>query len=159
MLAIWSPVPLPFLNPAWTSGSSQFTYCLTHAPALYPMVRPNCCCQEHSSDFLLYTLKVKVLVTQSTPLFATPWTAATRLLCPWNAPGNNIGGGCHFLLQGIFPTQGFEDTDGWTQCEITKERGREKKNNLFAFCLPLLYPTPEKTVTWFSLVFACFIYF
>ena len=26
MLAIWSPVPLPFLNPAWTSGSSQFMY-------------------------------------------------------------------------------------------------------------------------------------
>ena len=27
MLAIWSLVPLAFLNPAWTSGSSQFTYC------------------------------------------------------------------------------------------------------------------------------------
>ena len=27
MLAIWSLVPLPFLNPAWTSGSSLFTYC------------------------------------------------------------------------------------------------------------------------------------
>ena len=27
ILAIWSLVPLPFLNPAWTSGSSQFTYC------------------------------------------------------------------------------------------------------------------------------------
>ena len=27
MLAIWSMVPLPFLNPAWTSGSSWFTYC------------------------------------------------------------------------------------------------------------------------------------
>ena len=27
MLAIWSLVPLPFLNPAWTSGSSQFMYC------------------------------------------------------------------------------------------------------------------------------------
>ena len=26
MLAIWSLVPLPFLNPAWTSGSSQFTH-------------------------------------------------------------------------------------------------------------------------------------
>ena len=25
--AIWSLVPLPFLNPAWTSGSSWFTYC------------------------------------------------------------------------------------------------------------------------------------
>ena len=27
MLAIWSPVSLPFLNPAWTSGSYQFMYC------------------------------------------------------------------------------------------------------------------------------------
>ena len=27
MLAIWSLVPLPFLNPAWTSGSSWFMYC------------------------------------------------------------------------------------------------------------------------------------
>ena len=26
MLAIWSLVPLPILNPAWTSGSSQFMY-------------------------------------------------------------------------------------------------------------------------------------
>ena len=25
MLAIWSLIPLPFLNPAWTSGSSWFT--------------------------------------------------------------------------------------------------------------------------------------
>ena len=27
MLVIWSLVPLPFLKPAWTSGSSWFTYC------------------------------------------------------------------------------------------------------------------------------------
>ena len=27
MLAIWSLVPLPFLNPAWTCGSSRFMYC------------------------------------------------------------------------------------------------------------------------------------
>ena len=27
MLAIWSLVPLPFLNPALTSGRSRFTYC------------------------------------------------------------------------------------------------------------------------------------
>ena len=26
-VAIWSLVPLPFLNPAYTSGSSHFTYC------------------------------------------------------------------------------------------------------------------------------------
>ena len=30
-----------------------------------------------------------------------------RLLCPWNFPGKNTGVGCHFLLQGIFLTQGL----------------------------------------------------
>ena len=30
-----------------------------------------------------------------------------RLLCPWNLPGKNTGVGCHFLLQGIFQTQGL----------------------------------------------------
>ena len=30
----------------------------------------------------------------------------TRLLCPWDFPGNTTGVDCHFLLQGIFPTQG-----------------------------------------------------
>ena len=31
MLAIWSLVPLPYLNPAWTSGISWFTYCWSRA--------------------------------------------------------------------------------------------------------------------------------
>ena len=30
----------------------------------------------------------------------------TRLPCPWDFPGKNIGVGCHFLFQGIFLTQG-----------------------------------------------------
>ena len=30
----------------------------------------------------------------------------TRLLCPWDFPGKVTGVFCHFLLQGIFPTQG-----------------------------------------------------
>ena len=29
-----------------------------------------------------------------------------RLLCPWDFPGKNTEVGCHFLLQGIFSTQG-----------------------------------------------------
>ena len=33
-----------------------------------------------------------------------PWSA--RLLCPWNFLGKNAGVSCHFLLQGILPTQG-----------------------------------------------------
>ena len=31
----------------------------------------------------------------------------TRLLCPWDSPGNSTGEGCRFLLQGIFLTQGL----------------------------------------------------
>ena len=38
--------------------------------------------------------------------FVIPWTVAHQLLCPWDFPGKNMGVGCHFLLQGIFPTQG-----------------------------------------------------
>ena len=34
--------------------------------------------------------------------FVTPWTAAHEA---WDFPGKNIGVGCHFLLQWIFPTQ------------------------------------------------------
>ena len=33
-----------------------------------------------------------------------PWP--TRLLHLWDFPGKNTGVGCHFLLQGIFLTQG-----------------------------------------------------
>ena len=29
-----------------------------------------------------------------------------RLFCPWEFPGQNTGVGCHFLLQGVLPTQG-----------------------------------------------------
>ena len=31
----------------------------------------------------------------------------SRLLCPWNFSGKNTGVDCHFLLQGIFWTQGL----------------------------------------------------
>ena len=46
--------------------------------------------------------RVKVKVTQSGRLFATPW-----LYSPWNSPGKNTGVGSLSLLQGIFPTQGL----------------------------------------------------
>ena len=36
--------------------------------------------------------------------FASPWTVAHQ--APWDSPGKNTGAGCHFLLRGIFPTQG-----------------------------------------------------
>ena len=38
----------------------------------------------------------------------------TRFLCLWGSPGKNTGLGCHFLLQGIFPT--LESNLGLLQC-------------------------------------------
>ena len=47
-------------------------------------------------------------VAQSCPTLCDPmdWVGPTRLLSPWDFPGKSIGVGCHFLLQGIFLTQG-----------------------------------------------------
>ena len=40
-------------------------------------------------------------------LFVTPCTTACQAPLSWGSPGKNTGVGCHFLLQGIFPTQGL----------------------------------------------------
>ena len=40
-------------------------------------------------------------------LFATPWTVACQAPLSMGFPRQNTGVGCHFLLQGIFPTQGW----------------------------------------------------
>ena len=60
--------------------------------------------------FPFLVLHLHSLVLSRVPLFATPWTAPARLLCPWDSPGQNTGGGCHALLQGIFLIQG----SNWT---------------------------------------------
>ena len=50
---------------------------------------------------------VCVCVCSVVSLFVTPRMVAHQILCPKNFPGKNSGVACHFLLQGIFPTQGL----------------------------------------------------
>ena len=59
------------------------------------------------SWYLLSFLEVKVKSLSGVRLFASPWTIAAMLLCPWDFPGKSTGVGCHFLLQRMFPTQGL----------------------------------------------------
>ena len=47
-----------------------------------------------------------MLVTQSCLTLRPHGLQPTRLLCPWDFPGTDTKVGCHFLLQGILPTQG-----------------------------------------------------
>ena len=66
-------------------------------------------------------IKVKVKSLSRARLFATPWiVACTKLLCPWDFQGKSTGVGCHFLLQGIFPTQG--SNPGLSHCRQTLYR-------------------------------------
>ena len=49
-------------------------------------------------------------VAKSYPSYCNPMDYnPPRLLCPWDFPGKNTGVGCHFLLQGTFPTQGLKN--------------------------------------------------
>ena len=41
-------------------------------------------------------------------LFATPWTVAATLLCPWDSPGKNTGSGLPFPPPGDLPNPGIE---------------------------------------------------
>ena len=56
--------------------------------------------------YYLHQLSVCMCMLSHVQLFEIPWTAATRLLYSWNFPVKNTKVGCHFLLQGIFLTQG-----------------------------------------------------
>ena len=67
---------------------------------------------------ILTLKKVKVKSLSHARLFATPWiVACTKLLCLWDFQGKSTGVGCHFLLQGIFPTQG--SNPGLSHCRQT----------------------------------------
>ena len=71
-------------------------------------------------------------------LFVVPWTVAPRLLRPWGLPGENTGVGCHFLLQGVSPTQGSNPRLlHWRAGSLSLSHLRPKpktQNNDFQFC-------------------------
>ena len=62
----------------------------------FPPLSFLCCC--------CYCLVAKLCPTLLRPHGLQP----TSLLCPWDFPGEHSGVGCHFLLQGVFLTQGLK---------------------------------------------------
>ena len=61
-----------------------------------------------TKDVRLAHLRELVIVhlLSHVPLFPTAWTVACQVPLTMGFPSKNTGEGCHFLLQGIFPTQG-----------------------------------------------------
>ena len=84
------------------------------SPGAFPSsgIEPGCSVMQ--TDYLLPESPVSLYIyiyasaqlLQSCPTLLPPGLEPARLLYPWDPPGKNTGVGCHFLLQGIFLTQG-----------------------------------------------------
>ena len=123
-LLFWSPYLSTFsINtvtwivpaPTSTCGIDSFLWDYTPFP---PSVDPTHLWRDY--------LQVKLL--SHVWLFVTPWTVAHRILHLWNFLGKSTGVGCHFLLQGIFPTQG--------------------SNLGLQHCRQMLYPLSHQGIPW-----------
>ena len=77
----------------------------------------------------------------------------TRCLHPWDFPGKSTGVGCHFLLQGVFPTQG--SNPGLQHCRqilyrLSHQRSRD--STVFAESL-IKWVWTHKCGVFFCLIF------
>ena len=79
MLAIWSMIPLPFLKPAWTSGSLQFVYCWSLAWGILSITLLTC---EMSVNCAVVWAFVVVLSLMCVQLFVIQALQHTKLPCP-----------------------------------------------------------------------------
>ena len=94
--------------------------------------------------------------------FVTPnGLETTRLLCPWDFPGKNTEGGCHFLFQGIFPDQGSNHVSALARkFFITEPPGSPHKNDCsiaksrLTLCDPIACSRPGFLVFHYLLEFA-----
>ena len=72
-----------------------------------PRVRSLLSPQDLVGTLKSYTVSMSAQSLSHVSLFATPWPAAPSVPLSRYSPGKDTGVGCHFLLQGIFPTQGL----------------------------------------------------
>ena len=82
--------------PSWSGSNPTLT------PRIYPVSRQPLTLVFASMDALFYCVQCSVVSDSLGPRGLEP----TRSFYPWNFLGKNTGASCHFLLQGIFLTQG-----------------------------------------------------
>ena len=63
-------------------------------------------CLKNSTKSKSFRAQTSVLCCSVLSNSAAPWTTARQAPPSMGFTGKNTGVGCHFLLQGIFPTQG-----------------------------------------------------
>jgi len=96
--SIWSLVPLPFLNPSWKSGSSQFMYCwslqFNSVTQLCPTLWDPMDCSTPGLPVHHQLLEVKLSLENFEHYFASVWDECIcaivwtffgiAFLCDWN---------------------------------------------------------------------------
>ena len=98
-----------------------------------------------------------MLVAQSCLTLRPRGLQPTRLLCPWDFPGKDTGVGCHFLLQGIFPTQG--SNPGLLYCRQILYQLSYKGNpfsHICYLCSFLMLAIPTGVMGELTVVLICF---
>ena len=94
-VACWTLVPCESESVSWKCVQLFVTLRTVARQAPLSIGFFFCCC------FFFFNFNWRLITLQYCSGFAIRWHE-----CPWDSPGKNTGVGCHFLLQGVFPSQG-----------------------------------------------------
>ena len=100
------PTKLGFLTPAWVKVDKYHQVDHFSGTQNYPVdtMQPEITSLKMLAFYYIIKDRKKVALSHVQLLWSHElWPA--RLLCSWDSPGKNTRVGCHFLLQGNFPTQ------------------------------------------------------
>ena len=86
--------------------STYYILCLCFVLDIYCPFKTHLKNEVKTPPLIFIVLVVVVQLLSCVQLLQPHGLQPARLLCPWHSPGKNTGVGSHFLLQGIFPTQG-----------------------------------------------------
>ena len=91
--------------------TSPWPGAIGHSPTHISAEKCNNTCTEEGIESIISVCSGQVLSSLLFSLqvvsdsFVTPWTVPCHALLLWDFSGKTTRVGCHFLLQGIFPTQ------------------------------------------------------
>ena len=105
--------------------TGSFTLTFLNSVPLQTHVSNTIECPDPDKTGLFQGSLQSVLVTQSCPTLGPHGLQPARLLCPWDSPSKNTGVACHFLLWGIFPTQGSSQVSHAASRFLTFSTARE----------------------------------
>ena len=102
--SMWDPIPWAGTKPRPSAlGAWSLSCWMTRkVPVLHFVYIPHIQATHRATQDKAWLLPRPSCVLSHIWLFSTPWTVAHQA---WDSPVKNTRVGCHFLLQGIFPTQ------------------------------------------------------